>query len=195
MILNRLKKRKTMHSLKKHFISKIIFPFLLLSPLAAWAGAMPININTVFTLFSLDRIKTLVFVEMFIPDFSLLGFGEVISLTLRSLYLFDSLEERGYLSLSFIIITFLIAGLLMFGLCYLVVQTVRMKRNITAMGTVLDQEGEVTEILDDFGKKGWIFIYGENWKYRSEKPLKVGDLVKVIKHKRMDLIVEKISES
>ena len=59
----------------------------------------------------------------------------------------------------------------------------------------MNQEGEVTEILDELGKKGWIIIHGENWKFRSEKALKVGDLVTVVKHKKMELTVEKISES
>ena len=127
-------------------------------------------------------------------SFTLMGFGEFISLVYQSLYVYDYLEDRGLMSWSLIIVTVIISFLLLVGLIYLIVKTMRMKRNITAMGTVLGEEGEVTELLDDFGKKGWISIYGENWKFRSEKPLKVGDLVKVIKHKKMDLLVEKISE-
>lgn len=134
--------------------------------------------------------------EMLVPSFGILGIGGVISFILGSVYLFDPVEMGGYqLPLSLIIASSLVVGLLMLGACYLAVKTFRMKRNITAMGVILNQEGEVTELLDDFGKKGWIGIHGENWKFRSEKPLKVGDFVKVIKHKRMNLIVEKISES
>ena len=70
-----------------------------------------------------------------------------------------------------------------------------MKRDITMMATVIGQEGEVTELLDDFGKIGWILIYGENWKFKSEKPVKVGDTVKVIKNKKMNLYVQKVEES
>ena len=133
--------------------------------------------------------------EMLVPSFGVLGIGGVISFILGSVYLFDPVEMGGYsLPLSLILTVSIIIGLLMFGACYLAVKTFRMKRDITAMGTVLFQEGEVTEILDDFGKKGWIIIHGENWKFRSEESLKVGDFVKVIRHKRMDLIVEKSSE-
>ena len=127
-------------------------------------------------------------------SFTIMGFGEFISLVFQSLYLYDYLEDRGLMSWSLIIVVVIVSALLLFGLIYLLIQTLRMKRNITAMGTVLGEEGEVTELLNDFGKKGWISIYGENWKFRSKKPLKVGDLVKVVKHKKMDLIVEKISE-
>ena len=134
--------------------------------------------------------------EMLVPSFGILGIGGIISFILGSVYLFDPVEMGGYsLPLPLILAVSIVIGLLMFGACWLAVRTIRMKRNITAMGTVLAQEGEVTEILDDFGKKGWMSIHGENWKFRSEKPLKVGNLVQVIKHKKMDLIVEKISES
>ena len=134
--------------------------------------------------------------EMLIPSFGILGIGGAISFILGSVYLFDPIEMGGYkLPLSLILFVSLSVSLLMLGACYLAVKTFRMKRDITAMGTVLNQEGEVTKILDDFGKTGWIIIHGENWKFCSEKPLKVGDIVKVIKYKKMDLTVEKISES
>ena len=133
--------------------------------------------------------------EMFIPSFGVLGIGGIVSFVLGSVYLFDPVEMGGYqLPLSLILIVSLLVGLLMLGACYLAVKTFRMKKDITAMGTVLNQEGEVTQISDDFGKRGWIIIHGENWKFRSEKALKVGDLVKVVAHKKMDLIVEKQSE-
>ena len=134
--------------------------------------------------------------EMLVPSFGILGIGGIISFILGSVYLFDPVEMGGYsLPLPLILAVSIVIGLLMFGAGWLAVKTFRMKRNITAMGTVLAQEGEVTEILDDFGRKGWMIIHGENWKFRSEKSLKVGDLVQVIKHKKMDLIVEKISEA
>ena len=70
-----------------------------------------------------------------------------------------------------------------------------MKKDITMMATVIGQEGEVAELSDDFGKTGWILIYGENWRFKSAKPVKVGDTVKVIKNKKMNLLVEKIEEN
>lgn len=134
--------------------------------------------------------------EMLVPSFGVLGIGGIISFVLGSVYLFDPLETGGYqLPMPLILSTSIIIGLLMLGACWLTVKTFRMKRNITAMGTILGQEGEVTEIIDDLGKKGWMIIHGENWKFKSEEPLKVGDLVQVTEHKRMDLTVKKISES
>lgn len=138
----------------------------------------------------------LFFVEMLIPSFGILGIGGIISFILGSIYLFDPVNVGSYqLPLSLILFVSIIIGLLMMGACYLALKTFRMKRNITAMGAVLNQEGEVTEILDDQGKKGWISVNGENWKFSSKESLKVGDWVKVAQHKRMYLMVQKISES
>ena len=135
-------------------------------------------------------------VEMLVPSFGILGIGGVISFVLGSVYLFDPVEMGGYqLPLFLILAVSIVVGLLMLGACYLAVKTIKMEQNTTAMGAVLNQEGEVTEILDELGKKGWIIIHGENWKFRSEKALKVGNLVTVVKHKKMELTVEKISES
>ena len=122
-----------------------------------------------------------------------MNFGETLSIVIKGLYLLDSMDLENYPW--FLVITIIILGLLLVaGLTYLIIRTLLMKRDFTAMGTVLGEEGEVTEILDDFGKRGWLLIYGENWKFRSEKALKVGDTVKAIKHKKMELIVQKTSD-
>ena len=131
--------------------------------------------------------------EMLVPSFGILGIGGLISFILGSVYLFDPVEMGGYqLPLSLIIIVSLVVALLMFGACYLALRTVRMKRNITAMGAVLGEEGEVTKLLNDSAKKGWIIVHGEIWKFHCDKALKIGDMVKVIQHKKMSLKVEKI---
>ena len=135
-------------------------------------------------------------VEMLIPSFGIFGIGGVISFILGSVYLFDPVDMGSYqLPLKLILSTSLFVGALMIAVCYLAIKTIRMKRDITAMGAVLGEEGEVTKILDTFGKKGWIIIHGENWKFKSEESLKVGDLVKVVEHKKMDLKVKKVVES
>ncbi|MDE0091911.1 MAG: hypothetical protein OXN83_01335 [Oligoflexia bacterium] len=78
---------------------------------------------------------------------------------------------------------------------YLLIKTIFMKRDITMMATVIGQEGEVVELSDDFGKAGWILIYGENWKFKSDKPVKVGDTVKVVKNKKMKLYVQQVEDN
>ena len=80
--------------------------------------------------------------EMLIPSFGILGIGGAISFILGSVYLFDPVEMGGYqLPLPLILFVSLVVSLLMLGACYLAVKTFRMERDITAMGTVLNQEG------------------------------------------------------
>ena len=67
-----------------------------------------------------------------------------------------------------------------------------MKKESAMMSVVLGNEGEVVELLDDMGKTGWVSIYGENWRFISDKPLKLGDTVKAVKNRKMKLLVEKI---
>ncbi|MCY4320806.1 MAG: hypothetical protein OXC37_00150 [Bdellovibrionaceae bacterium] len=119
---------------------------------------------------------------------------DTLSIFFKSVYFFNSLDFSGYAW--FVRFLFLLLFLaIVFGFLYILIKTIFMKRDITMMATVIGQEGEVTELIDDFGKMGWVLIYGENWKFKSEKPVKVGDTVKVIKDKKMQLYVQKVEES
>ena len=130
---------------------------------------------------------------MFTPSFSV-SLGDMLYLFFQSVYFFNSLDFGGYSWFIFSLIV-LVSLALIIGFVYIILHTVFMKKKMAMMTTVLGQEGEVVELLDDFGKKGWILIYGENWKFKSQQILKVGDTVKVIRHKKMNLIVEKVEES
>ena len=129
---------------------------------------------------------------MFIPDLTALSFGDFLSIIVNSIYIFDYIESTGQFFVMTLVVIIIVVSAVIVG--YLLYATLTMKKDITAMGTVLNQEGEVTELLNDFGKKGWINIYGENWRFRSKEPLRVGDYVRVIKERKMDLIVEKIDD-
>ena len=118
----------------------------------------------------------------------------MMSLFFRSVYFFNTLDFSGYAWFVRLMLTLLILAVIV-GFFYLLIKTVLMKRDITMMATVIGQEGEVTELLDDFGKIGWVLIYGESWRFKSQTPLKVGDTVKVVKNKKMKLLVQKVEES
>ncbi len=130
--------------------------------------------------------------EMFLPSFGVLGIGGLVSFLLGSIYLFDPVEMGGYqLPIALILFSVLVIGLVIAGVAALALKTIRMKKNITGMGTVLGREGEVEEISNKEGTRGWISIHGENWRFASEEPLKPGDEVHVIRQKRMLLYVIK----
>ena len=129
-------------------------------------------------------------VELFVPSFGIFGVGGMVSFVLGNIYLFSFMEMEDFLPWPLILFSSIIVGLILFGMGWLTVRTARIKRNTTAMGTVLGKEGEITQV-DKSGKKGWLLIHGENWRFQSEKPVKEGDIVKVIQEKRMYLTVEK----
>ena len=133
--------------------------------------------------------------EMFLPSFGVLGVGGLVSFLLGSVYLFDPVEMGGYqLPLGLIFSSVAVIGLLIAGAALLAMKTIRMKRDITGMGTVIGKEGEVAQISNKEGTRGWLSIHGENWRFRSDSPLKLGDEVVTVRQKRMTLYVKKQTE-
>ena len=126
------------------------------------------------------------------PQF-FVSFTDMMSIFFKSIYFFNSLNFGAYSLFVQIILNLIIWGLIA-GFIYILLKTIFMKKDITMMATVIGQEGEVTELADDFGKSGWILIYGENWKFKSKTPVKVGDTVKVIKSKKMLVYVQKVED-
>lgn len=126
-------------------------------------------------------------------DLFFISFGDMISLFFRSVYFFNTLDFGAYSWFVQIIFILLILAVIAVFF-YVLIKTIFMKRDITMMATVIGQEGEVLELSDDFGKAGWILIHGENWRFKSKAPIKVGDNVKVIKNKKMLLYVQKAEE-
>ena len=118
---------------------------------------------------------------------------DTLFLFFQSVRFINSLDFGYYKGFIFVIVFLLILAGFVY-LVYITVQTILMKKDMAMMSTVINEEGEVVEILDEYGKKGWIFIYGENWRFKSEKPVKIGDTVRVINHKKMHLFVEKAED-
>ncbi|MBC6415764.1 MAG: hypothetical protein GDA46_05165 [Bdellovibrionales bacterium] len=129
--------------------------------------------------------------NVFLLKFFKISLGEMLALFFQSVYFFNSLDFGYYRGITTLVIGFVVLAIVLF-LIYITVKTILMKKNMSMMSTVLNEEGEIIEILDDLGKKGWVLIYGENWRFISEKPVKIGDTVKVLKNKKMYLFVEKI---
>ena len=88
----------------------------------------------------------------------------------------------------FLILLFAMALILIY-LAFITIKTFVMKKDTAEMGVIVGKEGDVIEV-DSSGKKGWILIHGENWKFLSDEPLKKGDFAIVISHKRMILKVK-----
>ena len=139
------------------------------------------------------KISLLSFQEFFAASFLQANLGDTLVLFFQSVYFLRSLNLGYYggIAMSFFLLLVVIG---IIYLIYITIQTLRMKKDMLMMSSVYQEEGEVIEITDDYGKEGWIFIYGENWRFKSKNLLEAGDTVKVIKNKKMNLIVEKVED-
>ena len=151
-----------------------------------------ISFESLVSLFSLTALKVdlIEFFTLALPQASL---GETLILFFQSVYFLRSLDLGFYGLIGLNVLLWVVLAFFVY-LIYITVQTLRMKKEMLMMSSVIGKEGEVIEVTDDYGKEGWILIYGENWRFKSKNILKVGDLVKVTKNKKMKLIVEKIEE-
>ena len=140
------------------------------------------------------KMPLLSFQEFFAASFLQADLGETLFLFFKSVSFLRSLNLGYYggIAMSFFLLLVIIG---IICLIYITIQTIRMKKDMLMMSSVYQEEGEVVEITDDYGKEGWIFIYGENWRFKSKNLLKAGDAVKVIKNKKMNLIVEKVENT
>lgn len=133
----------------------------------------------------------MIFFKSSILHFTMMGIGELINMLLQSLYLYNYLEDRELLFSVSILLIFIFA-LAALALIYLLIKTLIMKKNITEMGNILNQEAEVVKLLNDLGTRGWLYVYGENWKFQSATSLKIGDIVKITDCKKTILTVKKV---
>jgi len=117
--------------------------------------------------------------------------GETLVLFFQSVYFLRSLNLGYYGGLAMSLFFILCLAAIIY-LIYITIQTIRMKKDMLMMSSVYQEEGEVIEITDDYGLEGWVFIYGENWRFKSKSILRVGDAVKVLENKKLSLLVEKV---
>ena len=130
--------------------------------------------------------------EVFIPGLGIFGAGGAVSFILGSFMLFDPAKTGGVdIPLNLIISVSLVFILLMAGITYLAVSSLKMKRNKNINKDFLDPD-ELFEVVkaDETGLKGLLLASGEHWKFISKKPVKPGDKVKVLCYKKLTLEVE-----
>ena len=79
----------------------------------------------------------------------------------------------------------------MFGLAVLAFRTRHVKTRAT-YDVLVGKSAKVVELAGgQDGREGWVEIHGETWRFQSEVPLVVNDVVNVNNHKGFTLIVEK----
>jgi len=128
--------------------------------------------------------------EIFIASFGLLTVAGLACFVIGALLLFDTPTSTVGVSWSVIIpgvvvmaIAFLLAG-------FLVLKTQLAKPVSGKEGLV----GEVAEAKTDIDPTGSVFFHGEFWTAHSDKPVKAGEKVRVLKVDHMKIDVEPLED-
>lgn len=126
--------------------------------------------------------------EIFVSSFGILGAGGLIAIFVGSVFLFDA--ESGYsLPLSLIFSVVAILGLLVAGIAYLALKTIRTK-TADFESDLLEASATVLAI-DKEGLSGQVRVLGEIWRFHSEQPVAAGDSVQVVSRAGLTLKIKK----
>ena len=122
--------------------------------------------------------------EAFMPSFGALGVGGLIAFVIGSVMLIDT-DVPGYgIPWALIVPVAITSGLFSFFVVGMAVKA-RARPVVTGAEQMIGAAGE---ILEDMEHEGWAHIHGEQWRVRSNVPLKRGDRVRV--RARHDLILD-----
>ena len=128
--------------------------------------------------------------EIKVMSHGMLTVGGVISLIMGSLLLFDTPEPALRLSLQVLVPAILVASGFFIVVIWLAIKA-QMRKHSTGVEAMAGSEAEAVTDIDNEGK---VFLKGEYWKATSEKPIKKGAKVRVVKVEGLSLIVEEIKK-
>ncbi|MBU1263639.1 MAG: nodulation protein NfeD [Gammaproteobacteria bacterium] len=124
--------------------------------------------------------------EAFIPSFGALGVGGIIAFVIGSVMLIDT-DVPGYgIPWALIVPLAVTSGLFSFFVVGMAVKA-RARPVVTGAEQMIGATGE---ILEDMEHEGWAHVHGEQWRVRSNLPLKRGDRVRVRARHDLTLDVE-----
>ena len=124
--------------------------------------------------------------EAFIPSFGALGVGGIIAFVIGSVMLIDT-DVPGYgIPWALIVPLAIASGLFSFFVVGMAIKA-RARPVVTGAEEMIGATGE---ILGDMEHEGWARIHGEQWRVRSNVPLKRGSRVRVRARNGLILDVE-----
>ncbi len=124
--------------------------------------------------------------EAFIPSFGALGGGGIIAFVIGSVMLIDT-DVPGYgIPWALIVPVAVTSGLFSFFVVGMAVKA-RARPVVTGAEQMIGATGE---ILEDMEHEGWAHVHGEQWRVRSNVPLKRGERVRVRARHDLTLDVE-----
>ena len=158
-----------------------------ISLLLAFFGLSTLPVN--YTGILLIIFGVILFIaEIKIMSHGILTVGGVISLVMGSLLLFDSPEPALRISLQVLIPAVILVSGFFIAVIWMAVKA-QMRKHFTGTEAMIGAEAEV---LTDIANEGKVFLKGQYWKATSEKPIKKGAKVKILKVEGLSLIVDEI---
>jgi membrane-bound serine protease (ClpP class) len=127
--------------------------------------------------------------EVFLPSFGAIGVGGIVAFVLGSLLLIEDTDLPG-----FEIPYALIAGAAAASAGFLILMVgmlVRSRRSAVVSGRE-EMLGATGEALGDFDLEGWARVHGEQWKVRSNRPVRRGQKLRVTAMEGLVLRVEPV---
>ncbi len=160
-----------------------------ISLLLAFFGLSTLPVN--YTGILLIIFGVILFIaEIKVMSHGMLTVGGIISLVMGSLLLFDTTEPALRLSLQVLVPAIVVASGFFIVVIWLAIKA-QLRKHFTGAEAMI---GEETDALTDIGEDGKVFVRGEYWSAMSEKPVKKGARVKIVKVEGLRLIVEEIKK-
>ena len=128
--------------------------------------------------------------EMKVMSHGILSVGGVISLIMGSLLLFDTPEPALRLSWQVLIPSVLLVSGFFIVVSWMAIKA-QLRKPFNGAEAMIGTEAET---LTDIANEGKVFLQGQYWTATSEKPIKKGAKVKIVRVEGLSLIVEEIKK-
>jgi membrane-bound serine protease (ClpP class) len=158
-----------------------------ISLLLAFFGLSTLPVN--YTGILMIIFSVILFIaEMKVMSHGILSIGGVISLVFGSLLLFDTPEPALRISLQVLIPSILLISGFFIVVSWMAIKA-QLRKHFNGAEAMIGAEAET---LTDIANEGKVFLQGQYWTATSEKPIKKGAKVRVVKVEGLSLIVEEI---
>lgn len=160
-----------------------------ISLLLAFFGLSTLPVN--YTGILLIIFGVILFIaEIKVMSHGMLTVGGIISLIMGSLLLFDTTDPALRISLQVLIPAVVAASAFFIVVIWLAIKA-QLRKHFSGAEAMINAEAEA---VTDIAGEGEVFLKGEYWQATSEKPIKKGAKVKILKVDGLSLSVEEIKK-
>lgn len=128
--------------------------------------------------------------EAFVPSFGALGIGGLIAFVIGSIMLIDT-DAPGYGISPALIATVSVTSAAFFIFVLGMVVKARERPVVSGQEQMIGAQGTASE---DFSDRGWVHVHGENWRARTDRPVRRGQRVRVTGMNELLLEIEPMED-